>query len=106
MTSWWMAGTPTIATICFAKRLADRGLHHVDCGTSGGVVGLDLPDIAGVWRRGSVIKPAIDEAVPANVLVAALFGRFTSRGEADFPNRIRFAMRAEFGGHAEKGVPT
>ena len=102
---------------------------------------LDLPDIAEVWRRGSVIaswlldltaaalaadplldhfqgrvsdsgegrwtlEAAIDEAVPANVLAAALFGRFTSRGEADFQNRLLSAMRAEFGGHAEKGVPT
>ena len=98
---------------------------------------LDLPDIAEVWRRGSVIaswlldltaaalaadpaldhfqgrvsdsgegrwtlEAAIDEAVPANVLAAALFGRFTSRGEADFQNRLLSAMRAEFGGHAEK----
>jgi 6-phosphogluconate dehydrogenase len=97
----------------------------------------DLPEIAEVWRRGSVIaswlldltaaaltadpalerfagrvsdsgegrwtiEAAIDEAVPANVLAAALFGRFTSRGEADFQNRLLSAMRAEFGGHAEK----
>jgi 6-phosphogluconate dehydrogenase len=52
------------------------------------------------------LEAAIDEAVPANVLAAALFGRFTSRGEADFQNRLLSAMRAEFGGHAEKGVPT
>jgi 6-phosphogluconate dehydrogenase len=97
---------------------------------------LDLPDIAEVWRRGSVIsswlldltaaalaadpglehfqgrvsdsgegrwtlEAAIEEAVPANVLAAALFARFTSRGEADFQNRLLSAMRAEFGGHAE-----
>jgi len=97
----------------------------------------DLPDIAEVWRRGSVIaswlldltsaalaanpeldhfagrvsdsgegrwtlEAAIDEGVPANVLSAALFSRFTSRGEADFQNRLLSAMRAEFGGHAEK----
>jgi len=102
---------------------------------------LDLPDIAEVWRRGSVIaswlldltaaalaadpaldhfqgrvsdsgegrwtlEAAIDEAVPANVLAAALFERFTSRGGADFQNRLLSAMRAEFGGHAEKGVLT
>jgi 6-phosphogluconate dehydrogenase len=101
---------------------------------------LDLPDIAEVWRRGSVIASwlldltaaalaadpaldhfqgrvsdsgegrwtldaAIDEGVPANVLAAALFSRFTSRGEADFQNRLLSAMRAEFGGHAEKPVP-
>jgi len=100
---------------------------------------LDLPDITEVWRRGSVIaswlldltaaalaadpaldhfqgrvsdsgegrwtlEAAIDEAVPANVLAAALFERFTSRGGADFQNRLLSAMRAEFGGHAEKGV--
>ena len=99
----------------------------------------DLPDIAEVWRRGSVVaswlldltaaalaanpeldhfagrvsdsgegrwtlEAAIDEGVPANVLSAALFSRFTSRGEADFQNRLLSAMRAEFGGHAEKAV--
>ncbi len=97
----------------------------------------DLPDIAEVWRRGSVIaswlldltsaalaanpeldhfagrvsdsgegrwtlEAAIDEGVPANVLSAALFSRFTSRGAADFQNRVLSAMRAEFGGHSEK----
>ena len=102
---------------------------------------LDLRDIAEVWRRGSVIsswlldltaaalaadpaleqfagrvsdsgegrwtlEAAIDEAVPANVLAAALFARFASRGEGDFQNRLLSAMRAEFGGHAEKSVST
>jgi 6-phosphogluconate dehydrogenase len=97
----------------------------------------DLPDIAEVWRRGSVIaswlldlsatallqdpalshfagrvsdsgegrwtmKAAIDEGVPAHVLSAALFERFSSRGEADFANRMLSAMRYEFGGHLEK----
>ena len=97
----------------------------------------DLPDVAEVWRRGSVIaswlldltsaalaanpeldhfagrvsdsgegrwtlEAAIDEGVPANVLSAALFSRFTSRGAADFQNRVLSAMRAEFGGHSEK----
>ncbi len=100
----------------------------------------ELPDIAEVWRRGSVIASwlldltaaalaadpdldhfqgrvsdsgegrwtiaaAIDEAVPATVLAAALFARFSSRGEADFQNRLLSAMRAEFGGHAEKRAP-
>jgi 6-phosphogluconate dehydrogenase len=100
----------------------------------------DLPDVAEVWRRGSVIsswlldltaaalaadpaldrfagrvsdsgegrwtlEAAIDEGVPANVLATALFGRFTSRGAADFQNRLLSAMRGEFGGHAEKSVP-
>jgi 6-phosphogluconate dehydrogenase len=102
---------------------------------------LDLPDIAEVWRRGSVIaswlldltaaalaanpeldhfagrvsdsgegrwtlEAAIDEGVPANVLSAALFARFTSRGEADFQNKLLSAMRAEFGGHVEKSPGT
>ena len=45
---------------------------------------------------------AIDEAVPAHVLTAALYERFSSRGEADFADRILSALRQEFGGHAEK----
>jgi 6-phosphogluconate dehydrogenase len=48
------------------------------------------------------IKAAIDEAVPAHVLTAALYERFSSRGEADFANKILSAMRFEFGGHREK----
>jgi 6-phosphogluconate dehydrogenase len=48
------------------------------------------------------IKAAIDEAVPAHVLSAALYERFSSRGEADFANRVLSAMRYEFGGHIEK----
>jgi len=98
---------------------------------------LNLPDIAEVWRRGSVIaswlldlsanallqdpqldafagrvsdsgegrwtiKAAIDEAVPAPVLTAALYSRFASRGEADFQNKLLSAMRLQFGGHHEK----
>ena len=101
----------------------------------------DLPDVAELWRRGSVIaswlldltaaalaanpeldhfagrvsdsgegrwtlEAAIDEGVPANVLSAALFARFTSRGDADFQNKLLSAMRAEFGGHAEKSPAT
>ncbi len=97
---------------------------------------LNLPDIAEVWRRGSVIaswlldltasallkdpdlsnfggrvadsgegrwtiKAAIDEAVPAPVLTAALYERFSSRGEAEFQNKLLSAMRYEFGGHVE-----
>ncbi|MEW6683137.1 MAG: phosphogluconate dehydrogenase (NAD(+)-dependent, decarboxylating) [Nitrospirota bacterium] len=97
----------------------------------------NLPDIAEVWRRGSVIaswlldlsaaalvkdpslagfagrvsdsgegrwtiKAAIDEAVPAHVLTAALYERFSSRGEADFADRLLSAMRYQFGGHVEK----
>ena len=97
----------------------------------------DLPAIAEVWRRGSVItswlldltatalladpalagfagrvsdsgegrwtiKAAIDEAVPTPVLTAALHARFSSRGEADFQNKVLSAMRYAFGGHHEK----
>jgi 6-phosphogluconate dehydrogenase len=99
----------------------------------------NLADITEVWRRGSVItswlldltaaalardpgldkfngrvadsgegrwalQAAIDEAVPANVLAAALFGRFSSRDQADFQNRVLSAMRLEFGGHVEKSA--
>jgi 6-phosphogluconate dehydrogenase len=48
------------------------------------------------------IKAAIDEAVPVPVLSAALFQRFSSRGEADFQGKVLSAMRFEFGGHVEK----
>jgi 6-phosphogluconate dehydrogenase len=44
---------------------------------------------------------AVDEGVPAHVLTAALYERFSSRGEADFADRLLSAMRREFGGHAE-----
>ena len=102
---------------------------------------LDLGDIAEVWRRGSVVASwlldltatalatdptlerftgrvsdsgegrwtldaAIDEAVPAHVLAAALFERFASRGEAEFQDRLLSAMRFEFGGHVEKAPGT
>jgi len=48
------------------------------------------------------IAAAIDEAVPAPVLSAALFERFSSRGDADFADRVLSAMRKQFGGHDEK----
>jgi len=48
------------------------------------------------------IKAAIDEGVPVPVLSSALFERFSSRGEADFADRLLSAMRYEFGGHLEK----
>lgn len=48
------------------------------------------------------IKAAIDEAVPAPVLSAALYQRFSSRGEADYADKLLSAMRGAFGGHAEK----
>jgi len=50
------------------------------------------------------IQAAIDEAVPAPVLTTALYERFSSRGEADFQNKLVSAMRFEFGGHIEKGA--
>jgi 6-phosphogluconate dehydrogenase len=48
------------------------------------------------------IQAAVDEAVPAPVLTAALYARFSSRGEADFQNKVLSAMRHGFGGHVEK----
>jgi 6-phosphogluconate dehydrogenase len=50
------------------------------------------------------LDAAIDEAVPAHVLAAALFERFSSRGEAGFQDRVLSAMRHAFGGHVEKPV--
>jgi 6-phosphogluconate dehydrogenase len=47
------------------------------------------------------VQAAIDEAVPAHVLTAALFERFSSRGQADFANKLLSAMRYQFGGHHE-----
>jgi 6-phosphogluconate dehydrogenase len=100
----------------------------------------DVAAIAEVWRRGSVvaswlldltasalrerptldgfsghvadsgegrwtIQAAIEEGVPVDVLAASLFSRFTSRGNADFQNRLLSAMRFAFGGHVEKISP-
>jgi 6-phosphogluconate dehydrogenase len=48
------------------------------------------------------VQAAVEEGVPAHVLSAALFERFSSRGEADFADRVLSAMRKEFGGHAER----
>ena len=97
---------------------------------------LNLPDIAEVWRRGSVISSwlldltaisfagdpelkkfsgfvedsgegrwtimaAIEEAVPADVLSAALFARFRSRANENIADKLLSAMRNEFGGHIE-----
>ena len=50
------------------------------------------------------IKAAIDEAVPVPVLSAALYQRFTSRGEADYQDKLLSAMRYGFGGHLEKAA--
>ncbi len=48
------------------------------------------------------ISAAIDESIPAHVLSAALYERFSSRGEADFADKLLSALRFEFGGHLEK----
>ncbi len=67
------------------------------------------PQLAGYGGRVSdsgegrwTIEAAIDEAVPAQVLSAALYERFASRGGADYADRVLSAMRHEFGGHVEK----
>ena len=52
------------------------------------------------------IKAAIDEAVPVPVLTTALYERFSSRGEADFQDKLLSAMRFQFGGHLEKRPPS
>ena len=97
---------------------------------------LNLPEIAEVWRRGSVVsswlldlaaialteqptlenysgrvgdsgegrwtvEAAIDEAIPAHVLTAALFTRFRSRQDNSFADRLLSALRFQFGGHRE-----
>ncbi len=50
------------------------------------------------------IKAAVDEAVPVPVLTTALYERFSSRGEADFQDKVLSAMRFQFGGHVEKSA--
>ncbi len=127
-------------------------LHHANVGARGHEVDAEttplrnpehfqyqfnLPDVAEVWRRGSVVASwlldltasallkapdlasfsgrvsdsgegrwtvaaAIEEGAPAPVLSAALYERFTSRGEGDYAARLLSAMRFEFGGHEEK----
>src|SRR5438045_8580796 len=102
---------------------------------------LNLPDIAEVWRRGSVvsswrldltamalaenpslseysgfvqdsgegrwtIQAAIDEAVPAEVLTAALYTSFRSRQEHTFGEKMVSAMRQKFGGRVEPNKQT
>jgi 6-phosphogluconate dehydrogenase len=49
------------------------------------------------------INAAVEEGVPVPVLSAALFQRFSSRGEAEFANKVLSAMRFQFGGHVERG---
>jgi 6-phosphogluconate dehydrogenase len=70
---------------------------------------LDSPDLAKFAGRVSdsgegrwTIAAAIDESVPAPVLSAALYERFSSRGEDDFAERLLSALRYQFGGHEEK----
>jgi 6-phosphogluconate dehydrogenase len=72
---------------------------------------LDSPDLAKYAGRVSdsgegrwTIAAAIDESVPAPVLSAALYERFSSRGEADFANKLLSALRFQFGGHKEKAA--
>jgi 6-phosphogluconate dehydrogenase len=127
-------------------------LHHANIGRSTHAVNaettplrdpeeyqydFDLRDVTELWRRGSVIaswlldltagalltdpdlsgfagrvsdsgegrwtiKAAIDEAVPAPVLTTALYERFSSRGEAEFADKVLSAMRFGFGGHKEQ----
>jgi 6-phosphogluconate dehydrogenase len=48
------------------------------------------------------VLAAVDEGVPAHVLSAALYERFSSRGESDYGDKVLSAMRKQFGGHAEK----
>jgi 6-phosphogluconate dehydrogenase len=67
------------------------------------------PELSGFAGRVSdsgegrwTIKAATDEGVPAHVLSSALYERFSSRGEADFADKVLSAMRYEFGGHLEK----
>jgi 6-phosphogluconate dehydrogenase len=67
------------------------------------------PDLEGFEGRVSdsgegrwTVQAAVEVGVPAHVLSAALFERFSSRGEAEFANRLLSAMRSGFGGHAEK----
>ncbi|MBE0627351.1 MAG: decarboxylating 6-phosphogluconate dehydrogenase [Burkholderiales bacterium] len=50
------------------------------------------------------IQAAIEQGTPAQVLTAALYARFSSRGEADFQNKLLSAMRLQFGGHQEKAT--
>jgi len=70
------------------------------------------PDLANFEGRVSdsgegrwTLQAAIDEDVPAPVISAALFGRFASRGDAEFADKLMSAMRYEFGGHLENKAP-
>ena len=70
---------------------------------------LENPDLSDFGGRVSdsgegrwTVQAAVDEGVPAHVLTASLYQRFSSRGEDDFANRVLSAMRYQFGGHEEK----
>ncbi len=72
---------------------------------------IESPDLSNFGGRVSdsgegrwTIHAAIDEAIPAHVLTTALFARFSSRGEADYADKVLSAMRWGFGGHVE--LPT
>ncbi len=72
---------------------------------------LKSPDLANFSGRLSdsgegrwTIEAAIDEAVPAHVLTAALYERFSLRGGSDFADKVLSAMRYEFGGHVERPI--
>jgi 6-phosphogluconate dehydrogenase len=69
----------------------------------------ESPDLANFAGRVSdsgegrwTVTAAIDESVPAPVISAALYARFSSRGEDDFADKVLSALRYEFGGHLEK----
>ena len=71
----------------------------------------DSPELEGLSGRVAdsgegrwTINAAVEEGVPVPVLSAALFQRFSSRGEADFANKVLSAMRFQFGGHVERPV--
>jgi len=73
---------------------------------------IDSPDLAQFGGRVSdsgegrwTIRAAIDESVPAPVLSAALYERFSSRGEDEFADKLLSALRYQFGGHLEKAAP-
>jgi 6-phosphogluconate dehydrogenase len=114
-----------------SKELARKGIHYVDVGTSGGVWGLergycmmiggpnqavqrldpifkslapgvgDIPRTAGREKAGGTSELGY---LPPPVLTTALYERFSSRGEAEFQNKLLSAMRYEFGGHLEKAI--
>jgi 6-phosphogluconate dehydrogenase len=72
---------------------------------------LDSPDLAKFAGRVSdsgegrwTIAAALDEAVPTPVLSAALYARFSSRGEDDFADKLLSALRYQSGGHEEKAA--